>query len=91
MAGLETIRAELDQVKTVRWIPALDLGVGVISDFGEKFGVGPQVRWEIPIFDQGSARIERLVNLYRMKLRAAENLAVQIRSEARQSRNKNGD
>lgn len=88
MAGLETIKAELDQVKTVRWIPALDLGVGVISDFGEKFGVGPQVRWEIPIFDQGSARIERLVNLYRMKLRAAENLAVQIRSEARQSRNK---
>jgi len=88
LAGLESLKAELGAVKNLRWIPALDLGAGVISDFGEKFGVGPQLRWEIPLFDQGSAKIERLVNLYRMRLRRIENLAVEIRSEARQSRNK---
>lgn len=87
MAGLNFYKAELEAIKSVRWAPQLD--VGVDSAFEENsYKIGPHVQYEIPIFDRGDAKIEKTVNLYRMRLRELENLAVNIRADVRVARDK---
>jgi len=85
--GLEFYRAELDATKSVRWMPGFDAGVDTITE-GSDFKIGPKLRFEIPIFDRGDARIEKIANLYRMRLRELENLAINIRADVRVARDK---
>lgn len=86
-AGLDFYREQLNAVKSVRWVPQLDVGVDAAFEEGA-YKVGPHLQYEIPIFDQGDARIEKTISLYRMRLRELENLAVNIRADVRVARDK---
>ncbi len=87
MAGLDFYRAQLKAVTGVRWVPQLDFGVDAAFE-EDAYKIGPHIQYEVPLFDQGDARIERIVNLYRMRLRELENLAVQVRADVRVARDK---
>ena len=50
--------------------------------------IGPSISLELPIFDQGQARIAKLVAETRRARRHAEALAVEIRSEVRERANR---
>lgn len=86
-AGLDYYREQLKAAESVRWVPQLDVGVDAAFE-EDAYKVGPHLQYEIPLFDQGDARIEKFVNLYRMRLRELENLAVHIRADVRASRDK---
>ncbi|WP_083847783.1 TolC family protein [Turneriella parva] len=87
MAGLDFYREQLKAAESVRWVPQLETGVDVAFE-EDAYKIGPHLQYEIPIFDRGEARIEKLVNLYRMRLRQLENLAVHVRADVRSARDK---
>lgn len=86
-AGLDFYREQLKAAESVRWVPQLDTGIDAAFE-EDAYKIGPHLQYEIPIFDQGDARIEKIVNLYRMRLRQLENLAVNIRADVRVARDK---
>jgi len=86
-AGLDFYREHLKAAESVRWVPQLDTGIDAAFE-EDAYKIGPHLQYEIPIFDQGDARIEKIVNLYRMRLRQLENLAVNIRADVRVARDK---
>lgn len=71
-----------------RVLPALQLGVSTERDPEGTRVTGPQLSVELPIFDQGQARMGRLeAQLRQAQAREAE-LAVNVRSEVRTLRNR---
>lgn len=86
-AGLNFYREQLNAAESVRWVPQLETGVDVAFE-EDAYKIGPHLQYEIPIFDRGEARIEKIVNLYRMRLRQLENLAVNVRADVRSARDK---
>lgn len=86
-AGLDFYREQLKAAESVRWVPQLDTGVDAAFE-EDAYKIGPHLQYEIPIFDRGEARIEKIVNLYRMRLRELENLAVHVRADVRSARDK---
>ncbi len=80
------LEAALRLKKSVRWVPAVNVGVNAEHDLDHSWVVGPSLSLEIPIFDQGQPEIARLASEYRRAARTLEALAVNIRSEIRQAR-----
>ena len=78
--------ARLD--KTFRWIGALDFGVDSERDTDSQTITGPTLRLQLPIFNQGEARVVRSKAALRRAYDKFEQEAVEIRSEVRELRDK---
>jgi cobalt-zinc-cadmium efflux system outer membrane protein len=85
---LMSIVTALGLTKIYRWVPVLEFGFAGERDIEGALNMGPSFRLEIPIFNQGQARIAKATS----ELRRAENrlaaLAVEIRSETRELRDR---
>lgn len=80
------VQSALKLKKSVRWLPAVDIGVNAEHDKDRTWVIGPTLSLEIPIFDQGQPELARLASEYRRATRNFEALAVNIRSEVRETR-----
>lgn len=85
---LMSIVTSLGLTRIYRWVPVLEFGFAGERDIEGALNMGPSFRLEIPIFNQGQARIAKATS----QLRRAENrlaaLAVEIRSETRELRDR---
>jgi outer membrane protein TolC len=81
----EAMAAGLGLARDTRFINVLDLGVETEKATGERRITGPTLRLELPIFDQGQARISRQEAQYRQSEARLYALAVDARSEMRES------
>ncbi len=77
-----TVQA-LGIAKTYRYVSALEVGVGGTRNTDETNQVGPNLSIQLPIFNQGQGRIARGEARLRRAERNFEDLAIEIRSEAR--------
>ena len=80
------VQSALKLKKSVRWLPAVDIGVNAEHETDHTWLIGPTLSLEIPVFDQGQAEVARLASEYRRAARNFEALAVNIRSEVRENR-----
>lgn len=78
-AGLESWRA---------WLPEGEAGITAMRDTDGEWGVGPTVALELPLFDSGRARTDRASAALREALHHQTQLAVEVRSAARQLRDR---
>jgi outer membrane protein, heavy metal efflux system len=85
---LMSIVTGLGLTRIYRWVPVLEFGFTGERDIEGALNMGPSFRLEIPIFNQGQARVAKATS----QLRRAENrlaaLAVEIRSETRELRDR---
>jgi cobalt-zinc-cadmium efflux system outer membrane protein len=85
---LTSVAAALGLSRIYRWIPVLEFGFTGERDIEGALNMGPAFRLELPIFNQGQARLARGA----AELRRAENrlagLAITIRSETRELRDR---
>lgn len=77
-AGLESWRG---------WLPEATAGVTAKREAGNGWGLGPAVMFELPLFDRGQSREDRVASALRAGLHHHVQLAVEIRSAARRLRN----
>ena len=82
----QNVEAALRLKKSVRWIPAVSVGVDAERNLDHSWVVGPTLDLEVPLFDQGQPAVARLAAQYRQAQRRLEALATDIRSEVRQAR-----
>ncbi len=80
------VQAALKLKKSVRWLPAVNVGVNAEHDLDHAWVIGPTLNLEVPVFDQGQPELARLASEYRRAARNFEALAVNIRSEVREIR-----
>jgi len=66
-----------------RFIPALEVGVSTERDAEGTHVTGPSVTVELPLFDQGQARVARLAAQVRQARAREAELAVNVRAEVR--------
>jgi cobalt-zinc-cadmium efflux system outer membrane protein len=78
----------LGLTKSYRALPAFKMGFSGERDIDGALNLGPSVSLEIPIFNQGQSRIARGEAQVRMEEHKLEALAVNIRSQVRESRDK---
>ena len=71
-----------------RFLPALEIGASTDRDAEGTRVTGPSVALELPIFDQGRARVARLVAQVRQARAREAELAVNVRAEVRALRNR---
>jgi len=83
---LAAVAYALNLKRNTRYFPGVDLGVSSERDPDGAWVVGPSIALEIPLFDQGQPEIATLAARYRQVRRHFEALAVNIRSEVRESR-----
>jgi len=72
--------------RSTRWLSFLGVGVAYKREPGDENFFGPEVEFELPLFDQGQARVARAQAEFRAAERRLEQLAVDIRSQAREAR-----
>ena len=82
----QTVLAALKLKKSVRFVPAVTVGVNAERDVDRSWVVGPTLALEVPLFDQGQPALARLAAQYRQAKWQTEALATHIRSEVRQAR-----
>jgi cobalt-zinc-cadmium efflux system outer membrane protein len=92
------LQAAREEVATASWalrvtkgtrvISGLDIGANVHRDPDSPITVGPTLDLELPIFDQKQAEVARLRALLHAAQHRADALAIAIRSEVRQVRNR---
>lgn len=87
-SSLESTVRALGLEKTFRFIGALDFGIVGEKDSDQTSLTGPSFRFELPIFNQGQARIARGEAQLRMAHRKFEGLAIEIRSDVRELRDR---
>lgn len=75
---------------TVRWryVPLIDVGVDIEKDTDGERVTGPNLTIQLPIFDQGQAKAARVEALLRGRQQRMASLAIEIRSEVRDARNR---
>jgi outer membrane protein TolC len=81
----EALAAGLHLTRDTRFINVFDLGVETEKVTGERRITGPSMRFELPIFDQGQARISRQEAQYRQSEARLYALAVEARSRIREA------
>jgi cobalt-zinc-cadmium efflux system outer membrane protein len=74
--------------KTFRWVGALDFGIDSERQSDSQTITGPTFSLELPIFNQGQARIARNEAHLRRAYDRLEQKAIEIRSEVRELRDK---
>jgi cobalt-zinc-cadmium efflux system outer membrane protein len=85
---LQSAAAALQLTKATRAVGGLDLGANGHRDPDGPTTIGPTVDLELPIFDQKQAEVARLRAQLHAAQHRADALAVAIRSEVRQARNR---
>ena len=85
---LTSIVSALGLTKTYRWTPVLNIGFMGERDIQPALNMGPAFSLELPIFNQGQARIAHGEAQLRMAENKLEALAVNIRSEVRELRDR---
>jgi len=85
---LEAIDQNLALAKQTRWLGALGIGVQFQRDAGGEKSFGPKVELGLPFFDRGQTRVARLESQRRAAEDSVTALAIEIRSEARESRDR---
>jgi cobalt-zinc-cadmium efflux system outer membrane protein len=85
---LSSAAAALQVVKGTRVVGGLDLGANGHRDPDGPTTIGPTIDLELPIFDQKQAEVARLRAQLHAAQQRADALAIAIRSEVRQTRNR---
>lgn len=81
--------AELSLKRKLRFVPAqISLGVSSERETEGQWVTGPTLELELPIFDQGQASSARMTAEYRQAQRRVEALAIDIRSEVQEARDR---
>lgn len=84
-AEVEVLARAAGLTRGTRWLSALGIGVAYKREpDGEKL-FGPEVELTVPLFDQGQARVARVEAELREAQRRLEQLAIEVRSEAREA------
>ncbi len=78
----------LGLTKTYRFVPEVELGVSTEQEPDGTRVTGPGVRLELPVFNQGQARIQKLRAQLRQAERRMEAEAIEIRAEVRETRDR---
>ena len=81
---LETLAESLGLTKATRFINVLDLGVAQVRE-PHAIMNGYDIRFEIPIFDWGQARVARAEAVYLQAASRTAEIAVNARSEVREA------
>lgn len=81
----EATARSLGLTRATRWVNVLELGYQNKSETGASRQNGYELELELPLFDFGSARTARAEALYLQALNRAAAVAVQARSEVRES------
>jgi outer membrane protein TolC len=81
----QALASGLGLTRSSRFINVFDLGVETEKTTGERRITGPTLRLELPIFDQGQARISRQEAQYRQSEARLYGAAVDARSEMREA------
>ena len=87
-AQLGAIVQRLGLTKTYRYVGAIEFGVGSERETDRQWEVGPTLRLELPIFNQGQGRIAKLKAQLRQAEHRLEAAAIDIRSEVREARDR---
>jgi cobalt-zinc-cadmium efflux system outer membrane protein len=87
-ADLISLLKALGLEKSFRFTGVLDFGVASSHDADSPASTGPSVRLELPLFNQGQARIARGEAQFRVASEKFEQLAVGIRSDVRELRDR---
>lgn len=90
---LEAVSYALSLQRGTALVPSVSVGVEVQRETTARAEesvtvIGPTLSVQLPIFDQGQARVARLEALLRQAEARADQLAVRIRSEVRDARNR---
>jgi outer membrane protein, heavy metal efflux system len=92
---LAAARAELQSAvkaagleKTLRWIGALDFGIDSERQSDSQTITGPTFQFELPLFNQGQARVARTEAQLRKAYAKFDAAAVDIRSQVRELRDR---
>lgn len=80
------VQSALRLKKSVRWLPGASVGVNAEHDLDHSWVIGPTLSFEVPVFNQGQPELARLAAAHRRAMRNLEALAVNIRSEVRETR-----
>ncbi|HEX2573929.1 MAG TPA: TolC family protein [Polyangia bacterium] len=83
---LAIVERALKVTRVSRVFPSIELGGDVHTEAEGYRLLGPTFRFELPIFDQGQARVARLVAEYRQARRTLEAHAIEVRSMVREAR-----
>ena len=84
-AEVEMLARAAGLTRSTRWLSAFGIGVAYKREpDGEKL-LGPEVELTLPLFDQGQARVARAEAELREAERRLEQLAIDVRSEAREA------
>lgn len=81
----EQVAKNLGLVKSNRFINVLELGLSQAASPDAPRERSWEIRWEIPLFDSGSARVAQAEAIYRQSLHRAAAAAVNARSEVREA------
>jgi cobalt-zinc-cadmium efflux system outer membrane protein len=85
----QVIAYSLSLTRKYRYFYVFDVGVDTEHDVADDVNfTGPNVTIELPIFDQRQAEIARLESLLRQNQQRLSSLAIDIRSEVREVRNR---
>lgn len=87
-AELGSVVQALGLTKTYRYIGALEFGISRERDISREVVTGPTLKLELPIFNQGQARVAKGQAQLRQAERRLEALAVEVRSEVREKRDR---
>lgn len=87
-AELSSVVQALGLTKTYRFLGALEVGINSEREPDRTVVTGPTLRLELPIFNLGQARVARARAQLRQAERRFEALAVDIRSEVRELRDR---
>jgi cobalt-zinc-cadmium efflux system outer membrane protein len=87
-AEVASVVQALGLTKTYRFLGALELGVSSERDSDRQTVTGPTLKLELPIFNRGQGRIARWEAQLRQAERRLEALAIDIRSEVREKRDR---
>ena len=85
---IERIAKALSITLHWRWVPLIDIGIETERDTDGERVTGPSLAIELPIFDQGQARVARVEAIMRQSRQRMTALAVEIRSEVREIRDR---
>ncbi len=86
---VQVVAASLGLAQRERWFGGdVELGAAAQKESNGDWAVGPALSVQIPVFDQGQARIARGIALLRQREHRLTSLAVDIRSQVRSLRDR---
>jgi outer membrane protein TolC len=84
---VEYLGEVLGITRTTRYLSVLDVGIDWEKDAGSPAQVGPTLRLELPLFDQGQARMAKYEAVFRQSGDRLTQVAVDARAQAREKNN----